>query len=232
VLVQAPPAVSHQEIGAAQEALRLEVQPFQRLAILAKEGINTAVVGSLEGWPLDRARAIVVLSPAPGYLGQGDLAALGGYLQQGGRLVTSSQVAAALIEGLEETSHAGATEPELLYDGLVEKRGNLYVAQKGVAVLFEDQRHDLLSGFWREVLGLASPQPGYRVITDRTAFHYHVGPDPVPVRMVLPYEAWGYRYDEQAQTADQLHGWRLAATLGRREYLLLNHVARSMPWVE
>ena len=68
--------VSHQEIGAAREAVRLEVQPYRRLAILAKEGVNAAVVSSLDGWPLDGVRAIVVLSPAADYLSDNDMATL------------------------------------------------------------------------------------------------------------------------------------------------------------
>ena len=232
VLILAPPAVSHQEIGAAREAVRLEVQPYRRLAILAKEGVKAAVAGSLDGWPLAQVRAIVVLSPAVDYLSEDDLAILDSYLQQGGRLVTSPQVGAALLGGLAGSSRSGSTEPELVYDGLVEKRGTLYVAQKGIAVLFEDKRHEVLSGFWKEVLGLANPQPGYRVVTERTVFYYHIGPDPAQIRLVLPYEARGHRYDPQAGPAEKLHGWRLTPTLGRREYILLNRVARSMPWVE
>ncbi|NIP93151.1 MAG: hypothetical protein GWO24_06720, partial [Akkermansiaceae bacterium] len=53
--------------------------------------------------------------------------------------------------------------------------GNLYLAQKGIAVLFEDARHETLTGFWREVLGLEDTQPGYRIATGEYAFHYHIG---------------------------------------------------------
>ena len=37
----------------------------------------------------------------------------------------------------------------------------------------------MLTPFWREVLGLEAAQPGYRIVTDRYAFHYHLGPEPV-----------------------------------------------------
>ncbi len=232
VLILAPPAVSYQEIGAEREAVRLEVQPYRRLAILAKEGVNAAVVDSLSGWPLGQVRVIVVLSPASDYLSEDDQATLVSYLQQDGKLVTSPQVGIVLNDGLSESSSSNLAEPELVYDGLVEKRGNLYIAQQGIAVLFEDKRHEVLSGFWQEVLGLASPQQGYRAVTDQTAFHYHFGSDPAQVRLLLPYEAQGYRYDEQSQPTEKLHGWRLSLALGQREYILLNRVTRSIPWVE
>jgi hypothetical protein len=55
VLVLVPPAVAYQRIGAAQEAVRLEGQPFPRLAILAKDNVNAAVVDSLRSWRLATA---------------------------------------------------------------------------------------------------------------------------------------------------------------------------------
>ena len=218
VLILSPPARSHEQIGAAQEAVRLEVQPYRQLAILAKEGVNAAVVSSLEGWLDgwlgDGVRAIVVLSPKEAYLSTDDLAALRDFLGCGRKVVTSPDVGAAL------TDAAGA-RPELTCDGLVEQRGNLYMAQKGVAVLFEDKRHEILASFWRDVLGLNAPQPGYRVVTDRSALYYHLGPEPVTVRLALPFEVVGYRYDDGARPVDRLEGWRLALTLGRREYAFL-----------
>jgi hypothetical protein len=228
VLVLAPPAVSHQEIGATREAVRLEVQPYQRLAILAKEGVSAAVVSALDGWPLDQVRAIVVLSPEVDFLAGGDLAILGTYLSQGGKVVASRDVGAALAEASGSILGTSDTAPQLAFDGLIQRQGDLYIAQKGVAVLFEDKRHSLLSPFWREVLDLYQPQPGYRVVTNQMAFHYHLGPDPVQVRLVLPFEGWGYRYDDQAQPVERLRGWRLTASLGRREYILLKRSPRSL----
>jgi hypothetical protein len=225
VLILAPAAVSHEQIGAAREAVRLEVQPFQRLAILAKEGLNAAVIGSLVGWPLTEVRAIVVASPAADYLSGDDLAILGGFLTQGGKVVASPEVGTAL-------AGASGEPPKPAFGGLVKQRGNLYVAQKGVAVLFEDERHEVLSDFWREVLGLYSPQPGYRVVSEGGAFHYHIGLEAVKVRLALPFEALGYRYDEQARPVERLHGQRLAVTLGRREYVLLRRVPPSMAWID
>jgi hypothetical protein len=200
----------------------LEVQPFDRLAILAKEGVNAAVVGSLDGWPLDSVRSIIVLSPAAAMLTADDLTELGDFLAQGGRLVTSPQVGDALAQETE-------VEPELVFDGLVEKRGNLYVAQKGVAVLFEDARHEILSGFWQQVLGLQSLQPGYRVMTKQVALHYQIGPEPIEVQTDLPFRAMGYLYDDQARPIQWLIGTRLTVPLQRREFALLWRVPRNMP---
>ena len=133
VLILAPPARAHEQIGAERAAIKLEVQPYRRLAILAKEGVNAAVVESLAGWPLDRCagrrRAFAVAE----YLFAGDLALLRDFLGSGGKVVTSPGVAAALAD-------ATGAPPELRYDGLVEQRGNLYVAQQGIAVLFEETR--------------------------------------------------------------------------------------------
>jgi hypothetical protein len=224
VLILSPPERSYEEIGAAREAVLLEVQPYQRLAILAKEGVNAAIVSSLDGWPLEKVRAVVVLSPSAEYVSGPDLALLRSFLARGGQVVTSPDVGAAL---------AGTTPaaPEPVYDGLVVRQGNLYLAQQGIAVLFEDRRQDVLGGFWQEVLGLAASQPGYRIVTDRYVFCYHLGPGPIAVRWDLPFEAIGLRYDDQARPAGWIHGSTLTVTLGRREYLLLRRVRLFWPWI-
>jgi hypothetical protein len=200
------------------------VQPYRRLAILAKEGVNAAVVSSLEGWPLDGVRAIVALSPAADHLSRDDLATLDGYLAGGGKVVTSPGVGEALAAS---AAVAGAATTE----GLVEQRGNLYLAQKGIAVLFEDRRHGVLAGFWQEVLGLDAPQPGYRIVTDRYVFHYHIGPEPAVVEWGLPFVALGRRHDPQAQPDRWIFGLDLATTLGRREFVLLQRIFALWPWV-
>jgi len=232
VLVLAPPARAHEAIGARQAAVLLEVFPLRRLAMLARPGVNAAVVGSLVDWgpsPLglgrltDWVRVVVALAPAPDYLAEGDLALLREFLAQGGQVVTSPGVAQAL---------AGVTEgePALLYGGLVARQGGLYVAQRGIAVLFEDARHDLLVDFWREVLGLEEVQPGYRIVTGDYVLHYHLGPA-APVWLRLPFPAYGYRYDEEAQPTERLYGSSLAVTLGRREYVFLQRDRQAWPWL-
>jgi hypothetical protein len=227
VFILSPPARSYEQIGAGREAIVRRVQPYEQLAILAKEGVKAAVVDSLDGsaspvtggWRTEGLRTIVVLSPSVSCLSAGDLGALRRFLERGGRVVASPEVGVAL-------SNATKAAPEMLYDGFVERRGNLYTAQKGIAVLFEDKRHEVLSGFWQEVLGLDGPQPGYRIETDRVIFHYHPGPKPAMVQRKLPFEAIGCRYDDQARPVEGLHGSNLTVTLGRREYLLL----RRAPW--
>jgi hypothetical protein len=214
VLVLVPPAVAYQRIGAAQEAVRLEGQPFPRLAVLAKENVNAAVVDSLRGWSLEGVQAVVVVSPGSEYLQPGDLEALRGWMARGGRLVTSQGVAAALLA-------AGHGEPDREWADLVVRWENLYVAQQGVPALFEDGQHDLLTGFWQELLGLEAVQPGYRVIGPTAALHYHRGPDPAVVRLSPPLNAAGYRYDDQARPVERLRGANMAVTLGRREYLFV-----------
>jgi hypothetical protein len=224
VLILSPPARSHEQIGAQRAAVILEVQPYRRLAILAKEGVNTAIVSSLEGWSLDGVRAIVALSPSADDFAAGDLALLGDFLARGGKVVTSPGVGAAL-------DAAAPSAPDWVYDGLVERRGNLYLSQKGIAVLFEDQRHEILSGFWQEVLGLDAPQPGYRIVTGRYVFHYHIGPEPATVDWRLPFLAIGRRYDPQALPAGWIFGSNLSTTLGRREFVLLQRIFAFWPWV-
>jgi hypothetical protein len=219
VLILAPPARSYEAIGTERASILLQVQPYQRLAILAKEGVNAAVVDSLSGWSLDGVRAIVALSPQASYLTGDGLVTLRDFLGRGGNVVTSPGVAAALAP-------ATAAAPQRVFDGLVEQRGNLYAAQKGIAVLFEDQRHEVLSGFWQEVLGLDASQPGYRIVTNQVVFHYHVGAEPAAVRWDLPFEAAGLRYDDQAHPVEWIHDAHLATTLGRREYVLLMRI----PW--
>ncbi|NIT76121.1 MAG: hypothetical protein GWO44_04190, partial [Thermoplasmata archaeon] len=55
-------------IGSARASVLLEVQPYGRMAILAKEGVKAAVVSSLDGWDLDGVRTIVALTPSPDHL--------------------------------------------------------------------------------------------------------------------------------------------------------------------
>jgi hypothetical protein len=226
VLILSPPSRSYEQIGAQRAAAILEVQPYRRLAILAKEGLNAAVVSSLGDWSLDGVRAIVALSPSADHLSPDDLATLDAFLAGGGKVVTSPGMGEAL--SLSADTFAG---DGLAYDGLVERRGDLYLAQKGIAVLFEDQRHEVLSGFWQEVLGLDAPQPGYRIVTDRYVFHYHIGPEPAVVEWGLPFVALGRRHDPQAQPDRWIFGLDLATTLGRREFVLLQRIFALWPWV-
>lgn len=221
VLILAPPAVSHQQIGATGEAVRLEVQPFHKLAILAKEGINAVVISSLNGWPLDSVRTVIVLAPEADLIPADDLKKLGDYLSRGGKLVTSSKVG----ETLAKESDAA---PELAFGGLVKKRGNLYIAQKGIAVLFEDARHEILSDFWAEALGLKNPQPGYRVVTQQAALHYQIDRESIEVRTDLPFRAMGYLYDDQARPIEWQIGTSLKVPLRRREFVLLWRVPRTV----
>ncbi|MFC2023591.1 hypothetical protein ACFLT5_02510 [Chloroflexota bacterium] len=222
VLILAPPARAHQEIGSAAQSIIPEGQPIERLAILAKEGVRSAIVSELSGWQLDELRAIVVLSPDPELLTQEDMVLLRGVLTAGTPVVTSPDVAAALAE------NAGASG-EPVFDGLMEKRENLCIAQKGIAVLFEDRRHDLLGDFWGVLLGIQSPQPGYRVVTDSSALYYHLGPEPATVHLVLPYEASGFRFDDQARPVDRVRGPSLTVTLRPHEFMVLHRVWRRKP---
>ena len=222
VLVLVPSALAYQQIGAAQESVRLEGQPFPRLAILAKENVNAAVVDSLRGWSLEGVQAVVVVSPGGEYLQPGDLHALRGWLVQGGRLVTSRGVAAALLE-------PGHGEPDRAWDALVVRWGSLYVAQQGVPTLFEDDRRAELASFWQELLSLQAAQPGYRVIGPAAAIYYHRGPDPAAVSLSLPLNAAGYRYDAQARPVERLRGAAITATLGRREYLFVTAARPARP---
>lgn len=224
VLILSPPVRSQEEIGARRAAVILEVQPYRRLAILAKEGVNAAVVGSLDGRSLAGVRAIIVLSPMADHFAAGDLDILSDFLGGGGKLVTSPGVGAAL-------ANVARVAPEMVYDGLVEQRGNLYLAQKGIAVLFEDKRHELLSDFWQEVLGLDTLQPGYRIVTDRYVFHYHIGAEPAEMAWVLPFEAVGRHYDDEARTVEWVHGSDLTLILGRREFVLLQRFWPFRPLV-
>lgn len=221
VLVLAPPARSYGPIGEGREAIRLLVQPLGRLAILAKEGVNAAIVGDLEGWPLTGVRAVVVLTPDGSDLADGDLNRLRAYLRQGGKVVASPGVATALDLGLDP--------PQPIAEGLIEQRGPLYIAQKGMAVLFEDKRHNRLAPFWREVLGLRTPQPGYRIVTERHVLQYHRGPDPVTFVARLPFHALGARFDDDAGLVEELRGRRLPITLGRREFVWMERIAPSTP---
>jgi hypothetical protein len=214
VLILAPPSVGHEQIGAARESIRQGGQPYPRLQILAKQGVNAAVVGELSGWPLDGVRAIVVLAPAVRYVSPEDAAILGEYLAAGGRVVASRDFGQALGAG---TRSGG----DPIAGGLVEQRGSLFIAPAESAVLFEENHSQDLSGFWQEVLGLNRVQPGYRIVTGEYAFLYNLGPDVTTIRSAVPYRAMGHRFDEHGHPVEWIHSPYPRATLGRREYALL-----------
>jgi len=242
ILVLAPAVLAQRAIGASREAVRLEVQPYDRLAILARTGVNAAVAGSLAGLltgpaAVDPAspvvsgggsgerseiRAIIVLAPSAADLSAADLEALRGFLAQGGLVVASPGVGSGL-----STAGASVAEPVPGAEGLIERRGNLFVALQGVATLFEDKHGEALLGFWQEALGLDSLQPGYQVGGVEAVWHYHLGREPIRVEMELPFEAMGYRYDGEGRAVERLAGDHLRVTLGRREYVLLRRAARS-----
>lgn len=222
VLILAPPSRAHEAIGAGRAAVLLEVHPYQRLSILAAQGVNAAVVGSMEGWlpaPGEGVRSVVVLTPSADYLAPGDLEALRQVLAAGGRVVASASVARAL-------GSLAPVVPQLAYGDLVERRGNLYVAVQGVAMLFEAGREAELAALWREVLGLQTARPGYRIVTGSHALVYNRGPEAVPVELALPFQGYGYRYDADGRPVERFYGTGLQSTLGRREFLYL----KRDPW--
>lgn len=252
VLILAPPAVAYQQIGAAREAVRLNGLPFPHLSILAGQNVNAAVVPTLQGWlgilpagqgwPLDGVRAIAVIAPGSEYLPAADLASLRLFLASGGRLVTSQGVAAALSapprSGMPGQPHAGG-EPDEIFGDLAVRYGSLYVARQGVPTLFEQDRTAALGGFWQQVLGLDTVQPGYRIVSGRYALAYHRGPEPASLALDLPFQAAGYRYDAQAEAlawhpaasdgVERLQGSAIRITLERREYAWLAAVSRPRP---
>jgi len=222
VLILAPPSRAHEAIGAGRAAVLLEVHPYQRLSILAAQGVNAAVAGSLEGWPAapgEGVRSVVVLTPSAEYLAPGDLEALRQVLVAGGRVVASADVARAL-------GSPAPVVPQLAYGDLVERRGNLYVAVQGVAMLFEAGREAELALLWREVLGLETARPGYRIVTGSHALVYNRGPGAVPVELALPFQGYGYRYDADGRPVERFYGTGLESSLGRREFLVL----KRDPW--
>jgi hypothetical protein len=223
VLILVPPGVRYERIGAARESVRLDGQPYGRLDVLAKQRVSAAIVGELSGWSLDGVRAIGVLSPSVGYLSPEDVAILGDYLAAGGRVVTSPDVGKALAAGARSRRNPIAA-------GLVEQRGNLFIAQTETAVLFEQKNHQVLSGFWQDVLALDGLQPGYQIVTGEYAFLYHLGPGDTMVRTRFPYRAVGHRFDEHGLPVERVHGPYAQVALGRREYALLQRVWWPRPW--
>jgi hypothetical protein len=233
VLILAPPLRAHEAIGAERTAVIQEVHPFQRLTILAAQGVNAVVVGSLEGWLAEMGedgagpglRCVVVLTPSAAYLQAGDVAALRQVLAAGGRAVVAADVARAL-------GSPAPVVPRLAYGQLVERRGNLYVAAHGVAMLFEAGREGELDVLWREVLGLEAVQPGYRIVTRSHALVYHRGPEAADVQLSLPFTGYGHRYDEHGRPVQWFYGDALETTLARREFLFLKRDPwAGPPWV-
>lgn len=225
VIILSPPGVAHRQIGQDRAAYHLQVQPYQRLEILAKQGVPAAVVSRLGGWNLEGVRAIVVLSPTVEYLAAQDIAALRTYVAGGGHVVCSPEVGGFLAG--EPWAPSGESR-----GGLVESHGDIYVAQEGMDVLFEQARADTLTGFWQEVLGVHEVWPGFRVVTETLGLYYHIGQAPAWMRFAYPFEARGYRHDEHGRRAQAMTGALLCTELGRREFILLRRARRSQPWMQ
>ncbi|MBN1659285.1 MAG: hypothetical protein JXA93_12845 [Anaerolineae bacterium] len=242
VLVLAPPARAHEEISAQRAAVIMEVHPYRKLQVVAQSGVSVAVVGALEGWKIGRVegwkgggpdqkpagglegvRTIVVLAPEIDYVNKKDVDLLHTFLEHGGMVVASAEVASALPV---ESGEPGV----IMGGGLVERRETLYIAQQGVGILFETARQEALQGFWQEALGIENVQPGYRVAAGSYAFHYHIGTAPAVVDIDLAHRALGYRYDDSARPVERLYGAHFQVTLARREYLLLKHDPHAWPW--
>lgn len=224
VLLLVPHAWAYEQIGAQRSAVLLEVQPFRRLAMLARTGVPVAVVSSLEGWSMESVQTVIVWTPSEEHLAPQDWDKLRGVLARGGRVVASPQVGSVLTAGSKEA-------PVPVAAGFVERQGSVYVAQQGIAVLFEDQRHEALAPFWAEVLGLTLVQPGYWIETSGTVFGYHLGPDPVEVHLSTPFLVIGWVYDDRALVRRRVYGTGAAVVLGRREYVFLVRDWWPGPWV-
>jgi hypothetical protein len=222
VLILAPARAAEEQIGAAREAVRLPVYPLDRLGILARTGANSALVGSLSGWHLEHVRTIAVLCPTDSCLSSADRTNLRSFLARGGRVVAPQALAETLAPG-------GGGTREVAYDGLVERRGNLDLAQGGIATLFDSAQQASLSAFWLEVLGVDGRAPGYRVVTDQVAFYYNLGPGSITIPLLFRFEGWGFRYDVDGKPLARIHGPFTTATLERREYALILAVPYRSP---
>ncbi len=220
VLVLSPPPIAQRQIGATREAVRLEVQPYDRLEVLAKLGTRASIVSELDGWSLDHVRTIIVLASSTEDLSPGDQQALGSFLKRGGRVVTSPDVGGALLDDMD-------AETFQVFGKLVERTGGLYVAQRDIAVLFEDARYEVLSAFWKEVLGIERIQPGYQILADSAALWYNPGPEPIKLVDFPGIGVHGFRYDDQGHRVQPVDGLSPEVSLGRREYLLLQLPSRQ-----
>jgi hypothetical protein len=231
VLVLAPSAKVHQQIGAAREAVRPEAYAYGQLTLLAQSGARSAIVGELsDGW-LSQTETVLVLTHAADEVSARDRAALQAFLARGGKVVASPEVGASLAGGPFPPSAVGAAQGATpAYRGLVEERGSLLIVQPGVAELLENRWRSLVAPFWQQVLRVEPIEPVYRIRTDGVAFYYHLGPEPVTWPLCLPYEAVGHRYEGMGKPVEWLHGPFRAVTLGRREYALLWRI-RPLRWI-
>jgi hypothetical protein len=75
------------------------------------------------------------------------------------------------------------------------------------------------------------PRPGYRILTGRYVFHYHIGPEPSMVGRTLPFMAISLGFAHQVLPTGWIYGWDLSTTLGRQEFVLLQRIYTPWPWV-
>ena len=226
VVLLAPDGWTHRQIGASREPVRTESYPYGQVALLAQSGANVVVLGRLDDVWLAGVRTVLVLSASPGALPAGDRLTLEAFLERGGRVVASAEVAATLrhAAGPSSSRHPAGPSEGLdwpAYRGLVKRMGNLFVVRPDVATLLKSEWRGLLAPFWETVLGVAPLEPFYRIVTDRLAFYYNLGPEPVTWQFRLPYEGVGHRYDAEGKPAERVHGPFSTLTLARREYALI-----------
>jgi hypothetical protein len=222
VLILAPSAWVHQQIGAAHEAVRLEAYPFGQLTLLAQAGARAAIVGELSSRWLSRAKTVLVLGTTADALSAGDRMNLQAFLARGGKVVASPELGAALAGGTFPPSAAEASQAgRPTSQELIVQRGNLFIAQLGLAELLGDRWRSLVAPLWQQLLGVEPIDPVYRILTDEVAFYYRLGPEPVTWQLRFPFDGEGYRYDAQGRPVEWVQGPYEVLTLGRREYALI-----------
>lgn len=217
---------THRQIGASLEAVRTESYPYGQTALLAQSGANVVVVGRLDDVWLADVSTVLVLSASADALPAGDRLALEAFLERGGSVIASAEVAATLRQAAAPPSSEHPPRPYerldwTVYHGLVERMENLFVVHPDVATLLKNEWRGLLAPFWEMVLGVAPLEPVYRIVTDEIVFYYHLGPEPVTWQLRFPYEGVGHRYAAEGKPAERVHGPFSTLTLARREYALI-----------
>jgi hypothetical protein len=103
VFVLAPNAMPDRMLGGTRlvDIWNFEGYNFEQLVSLVRSGATPAVVGTLAGVDLSRARLVVVLARGPGDLENADVAALRSYRSGGGIVVDAQAVDDALTLGAQ-----------------------------------------------------------------------------------------------------------------------------------
>jgi len=201
VLILAPTGFPFRLLGASRtvDPFAFRSYDFHRLAVFARDNVPAAVVSTLDGEPVDRLAAIVVLSRYAQDLPADDAARLRDYLSRGGMVIAPRHLSGVLGPQAE------------------------YVDGDRVEEAFADTSDAQKRSLWRQAFGVdRAVDGGFYVATADDALLYTIG-GRLQTEVRLPFPGRGWLADASGYLTQRLdaNGGRLTVSLDKNQYAYL-----------